>query len=254
MTKVIILSAGRGKRLLPLTANTPKCLLEIGDGVTVMEAQLTELSKSRHIEHVVVVLGYLAGQVEAKIESFKSQLHIDVVYNPFFDIADNLISLWCARSTMDSDFMIINGDNIFNQNLLNSIMTDQREGFLVAVNTKDKYDEDDMKVIISDNNIMQIGKGLPLENADGEAGGFHKVSGRKYVDVFRKAINKAVRSPEARSQYYLKVFSELIEDGVSVQHVGVNRNDWAEIDFHPDLHAIRANYIESGHRLFSEEP
>ena len=64
--KIIILAAGKGERLMPLTKNTPKPLLDMGNGATLLEEQIAGLQESGVVEEIALVIGYLAEQVEAK--------------------------------------------------------------------------------------------------------------------------------------------------------------------------------------------
>ena len=73
--KIIILAAGKGERLYPLTKNTPKPLIDLGDGETLLEKQLRSLSESRVVDEVIIVIGYLYEQVESKLKNFKTVLY-----------------------------------------------------------------------------------------------------------------------------------------------------------------------------------
>ena len=66
--RIIILAAGKGTRAMPLTRNTPKSLLDIGNGVTLLEKQLEDIQKSKVIDEIVLIIGHLAEQIEAKIK------------------------------------------------------------------------------------------------------------------------------------------------------------------------------------------
>ena len=63
----LILSAGKGERLYPLTKNTPKALLDLGNGETLIENQLTAIESCSAFERVFVVGGYRVEQIEAKL-------------------------------------------------------------------------------------------------------------------------------------------------------------------------------------------
>ena len=65
--KMIILAAGRGERLMPLTQNTPKPLIDMGNGNTLLEEQMISINESGAIDEIVLVIGYLGEQIEAKI-------------------------------------------------------------------------------------------------------------------------------------------------------------------------------------------
>src|SRR5262245_50784970 len=101
--KAVILSAGQGSRLLPLTADRPKCLLPLGTS-TLLEWQIETLSRCG-VDDVVVVVGFRAPLVEAALAKLaRPGLSIRTVFNPFFNVADNLGSCWMARHEMTGDF------------------------------------------------------------------------------------------------------------------------------------------------------
>ena len=121
MTKAIILSAGQGRRLLPLTENKPKCLLAIA-GRAILQWQLDALLEAG-IEEISVITGFRSDLVEQLLRSeYPDITGIEVIYNPFFNVSDNLASCWLARSSMDSDFLLINGDTIFEHSVLNCVL------------------------------------------------------------------------------------------------------------------------------------
>lgn len=94
--KAIILSAGQGRRLLPLTENTPKCLLPVS-GKPVIAWQIDTLL-ANGIQEIVIVAGFQIGKVEALIaERYQAYPAIRVVFNPFYEVADNLASCWIVQ-------------------------------------------------------------------------------------------------------------------------------------------------------------
>ena len=122
--KAIILAAGKGERLWPLTRNMPKSLLEIGNGITMLENQILCLSESG-IKEVFIVVGYRAEQIEAKIKHLiEFNCEIKTIYNPFFDISNNLHSLWFAKEVMFEDFIIINGDDVLIPKVIKGLFFD----------------------------------------------------------------------------------------------------------------------------------
>ena len=102
--KAVILSAGQGKRLLPLTADFPKCILPIM-GQTLIEWQIDELAKCG-VEQVTVVLGYRADKVQRILRSRYGEHRVQTVYNPAYAISDNLVSCWTAHDAMNEDFIL----------------------------------------------------------------------------------------------------------------------------------------------------
>ena len=115
--KAIILSAGQGRRLLPLTKNAPKCLLPIS-GKPIIEWEIDALV-ARGIVNITVVTGFESNAVEAVLQQrYANRAHINIIFNPFFEVADNLVSCWVARSAMNHDFLLLNGDIIFDPEVL----------------------------------------------------------------------------------------------------------------------------------------
>jgi len=162
--QAIILSAGRGSRLLPLTTNLPKCLLPIGL-TTVLGMQLDTLHAAG-IENVTVVTGFNAEMVEAELESRQKGPSVSTLFNPFYQVADNLASCWMVREEMKSDFLLINGDTLFSPNVLKAVLEAPKSDIAVTIDQKDHYDGDDMKVTLDRTRLTAIGKTLSAVSAE----------------------------------------------------------------------------------------
>ena len=238
--RVIILAAGKGERLMPLTNNTPKSLLELANGTSVLESQLLSIHEAG-IREVAIVTGYLTEQIEAKINKYSGEYGIEfqIIFNPFYDVSNNLISLWQAKHYMNEDFIIINGDDIFKDSVIKGLVNqDTSQQLCMVIDRKNSYDQDDMKLIIEKDNILKIGKELPEKEVNGESIGMIRVlgDGKRWVV---NTMEKMVREKENLHVFYLKMFQELINQGTSIGYYEVEAEAWAEIDFHPDLEDIR---------------
>ena len=97
--KAIILSAGQGKRLLPLTERAPKCMLPVR-GRPLIGRQIDALLRCG-VDDITVVVGFGAESVEAGLAERYGPRRIRTLYNPFFAITDNLVSCWVARAEME---------------------------------------------------------------------------------------------------------------------------------------------------------
>ena len=236
--KAIFLSAGKGTRMMPLTRNTPKPLLDIGSGVTIIESQLDSIVECGGIDKAVFVIGYRAEQIEAKLNNF-DKLPIDFVYNPFYETSNNLISLWFALSEMNDDFVVINGDNLFKPNMLESLLHEEKDRSIVMViDRKDEYDQEDMKVITRKDKVIRVSKRIPIEEANGESVGMIRFmdNGRK---ILVNTLNNMVREEASKQIFYLAAIQRIIDQGFLVYCTECDERDWAEVDFHPDLQFIR---------------
>lgn len=236
--KILILAAGTGSRLGPLTRNTPKSLLDLGHGLTLLETQL-EAIKPSGIREIVLVTGYRSAQIEAKIEYYDG-FNFQIVYNPFYDVSNNLVSAWMAMPYIDSEFIIVNGDDVFRPEVVSRLLTADGEVTMV-VSHKDAYDEDDMKVHIDGGSIRKVSKELTADQANGESIGMIKFS-KAGRDWFFAELARAVRTKEALDWYYLRALQNMMDAGLPVGHSPCAPSEWAEIDFHPDLVTLKERF------------
>ncbi len=237
---LIILAAGTGSRLYPLTKNTPKSLLDLGDGVSLLEKQIEAAIKSGVIDKIYIVTGYKSGQIEEKIKEYNTDIEIETIFNPFFSVSNNLASVWCANSVLlQKDFIITNGDNLYRKNVLPEFSSID-EGIHLTISYKDEYDDDDMKVILDENkSVIHVSKEVPLPDVMAESVGLVGVFGERYRNAFVKKVVKMLHSEEKLQFFWLRTFNELISDGLKVETIQIDSDDWAEVDFHPDIMTIR---------------
>jgi choline kinase len=229
--KAIILSAGQGRRLLPLTERLPKCMLPVY-GRPLIAWQLDALLQCG-IQEIAVVVGYGADAVEGGLAEFGRPQQIRALYNPFFATTDNLVSCWVARSEMQGEFLILNGDTLFETAALERLLAAPERPVTLAVSCKDRYDEDDMKVIREGDRLLRVGKKLPLDRVNAESIGMMTFRGEG-PRLFREAIDRAMRTPDALKQWYLSLIDTLAGSGV-VYTQQISAQGWAEVDSVADL-------------------
>ncbi|MEM7498466.1 MAG: phosphocholine cytidylyltransferase family protein [Pseudomonadota bacterium] len=229
-TNAVILSAGRGKRLSPLTDTRPKCLVEIG-GRSILEWQLRAIA-ANGIDRVAIVTGFETAQVERAVERMGVHFAPEIVFNPFHSVADNIGSCWEARNHIGADTVLMNGDTLFDTGVLARLLTHASAPVTVTADAKPHYDADDMKIRAAGDRLTAIGK--TLEGAvDGESIGMLRFMGDG-GELFRAAMRAALERPEALKRWYLSIIDALAQDG----HVGVVRlqgERWCEVDFPTDL-------------------
>jgi len=239
--KIIILAAGRGTRLMPLTRNTPKPLIDLGNGKTLLEEQLESIQKSKVIDEIVLVIGYLAGQIESKIRFWKQNgLKITTVYNPFYDTSNNLISLWFAKHQMNEDFIITNGDNLFEYDVFRDLVNNYRDCICLTICKRRKYGDGDMKVTLDDkNNAIKVSKLIEKDKIHAESVGLVLVSGEKYRKLFKENLEELARDKEYINKYWLEVFNLMYNKGIPINTFEMNSDKWREVDFHVDLEDLK---------------
>lgn len=214
-----------------MTAEIPKCLLDI-EGRTVVEWQIDHLLENG-INHITVVVGYGAVQVEELLDRRYGPKQIRTLYNPFFDVADNLATVWMAREEMSGDFLLINGDTLFEPAIVKRLLDSPPRPITLARDHKSRYDSDDMKVCLDGNRLLKIGKDLETDSVDGESIGmllFREQGG----ELFRHAVAQTMYKPVALQQWYLSVIDQLASGG-QVWSQSINGLQWGELDYPVDL-------------------
>jgi choline kinase len=229
--KAIILSAGQGTRLLPLTAEIPKCALTF-HGKTVLEWQIDELLKSG-VTEIVVVTGFATDKVEQLLASRYHSEPVRIVFNPFYKVSDNLATCWIVRNEMTADFILLNGDTLFDTSVLKCLLGSQPQPITVTIDKKSAYDDDDMKVMLDGDRLTRIGKDIPLDMVDAESIGMLFFRGTGPA-LFQKTVEQVLRTPEGLKRWYLSVINELAQT-TPVWTCCIEGKPWAELDFPADL-------------------
>jgi len=229
--KAIILSAGQGRRLLPLTEVTPKCCLRPG-GLSILEWQIRELSAAG-VDDVVVVAGFGHEKVEEIVKRVKG-IRARTLYNPFYAQSDNLGTCWIARGEMDGPFVLINGDTLFETDVMQRLFKDvTRYPITLATDQKISYDDDDMKIWAEGSRLCRVGKRLDLSHVNGESIGmmYFNADG---AEVFVKKVEELMRQGDGLTRWYLSAIDELAQAGV-VGISSIHGLSWCEVDDPVDL-------------------
>lgn len=229
--KAVILSAGQGSRLLPLTEGRPKCLLQLGDK-TLIEWQIWALTQGG-VDDIAVVVGYHAQDVVALLKKLESpKLKIRTIYNPFYKLADNLASCWMARHEMKGDFVILNGDTVIEPKIFQKLMASPAAPITVTIDKKESYDSDDMKVHLKGTRLLEIGKTLAPERTNGESIGMLLFRGEG-PKLFTDTLENLMYTPEGVKWWYLRAIGQIAEHH-QVETCNIEGSLWGEVDFPAD--------------------
>ena len=229
--KAIILSAGQGRRLLPLTEVTPKCCLRPGD-MSILEWQIREASAAG-VDEVVVVTGFGHEKVEEIVDRIKC-IHVRTLYNPFYAQSDNLGTCWVARAEMDGPFILVNGDTLFESAVMQHLFKDVTSyPITLATDQKISYDDDDMKIWAEGIRLSRVGKRLDMSRVNGESIGmmYFNVAG---AGIFVKKVEELMRQGDGLRRWYLSAIDELAQLGV-VGISSIHGLSWCEVDDPVDL-------------------
>jgi choline kinase len=233
--KAIILSAGQGSRLGHMVDDRPKCLIDF-NGRSLLDRQLDTLEASG-VHETVVVTGFHDELVERAIAARAGGPRVRTVFNPFYKVADNTGSLFMAREELTGDCLVWNGDTLVSRELMRRVVANDRAGICVTIDRKDSYDDDDMKVIAAaDGRLRAIGKRI-AQGVNAESIGLLAFRSGG-AEQFRDAIERAMRTTEGTTIWYLRVVHRLAQND-EVWTLDINGEEWGEVDFPADVEAAR---------------
>jgi choline kinase len=237
----VVLAAGPGRRLHPLTAELPKTLLPLNDGRTILDLALANI-RSVGLEDVVIVTGFASEQVEGRVPDLERRhdVRLELLYNDRAEEWNNAYSLWLARDAFREGALLLNGDTVHPPVVEESLLAADGAGLLLAVDQLKSLGQEEMKVLVSgDGRLRRISKHVDPELADGEYVGVAAIHTSCAVALADSLETTWRRDP---SLYYEDGFQELADRGGEVHVLPIGAVDWVEVDDHADL--ARAREIE----------
>jgi choline kinase len=134
---------------------------------------------------------------------------------------------------MRSDFVLLNGDTLFEAAVMQLLLDTPDRPVTVAISHKSEYDADDMKVELDGCRLVKIGKELLPDQVDGESIGMILFRGRG-PRLFRTALETALQSSASQRKWYLSVIDEIARS-IPVWTCSIKGLQWCEVDYYADL-------------------
>lgn len=227
--KIIILAAGKSPRMLPLTKDTPKCMLEVGEK-SILETQLNNL-KSAGIsgDEIIIITGYLP----EKIEPFCKSLGVKTLFNPFYEVSGMSLTLWVAKEELKEGFILIYSDVLFDSGIIEELLQTEEEICLAI--EKDGVREEAEKVVEEEGTIKNISK-TRIEGENGEFIGIAKFSSKGAKRLI-KELDLTARTNLKAS--LIEVIDNMIKKEEIVTALDVKDAQFIDIDFPEDLEKAR---------------
>ncbi|MBW1839154.1 MAG: phosphocholine cytidylyltransferase family protein [Deltaproteobacteria bacterium] len=219
----IILAAGASRRMVSLTKNIPKCLLKIGDK-SIIEHQIASLYHYG-LDEIIMVTGFC----EDKIKSACGD-KIRYITNPRFAETNSIYSLWLAKEETKEGFIVINSDVLFHPLVLGKLLESPYPDAL-TVSEQEEMGDEEMKVKVNSDRVIDISKAISPQQADGENVGMVKFSS-KGAEILFKKIDELI-SKDMVNKWAPFAFQQI----ASYHHlyaVDIGDLPWIEIDFVED--------------------
>ena len=224
----IILAAGTGTRLRPLTENIPKALLKIND-ITLLE-RFVKMFVDEDIDKFIFVVGHFQEKVKefSKTLSKKYGVEIENILNKNYDTTNTSCSTYLASKNIKDDFILVNGDNILDAKIIKDIVNSNNSS--MVIDNYKELDEESFKIKIKNNVIEDIGKELSIDESSGEFIGVSKVI-KEDLDEFNKILHDLIKDDP--QNYYDLAFEDLSKKS-RLEFILTNGLKWTEIDDHDD--------------------
>ena len=232
----IILLAGLGTRLKPLTDASHKALLTIGDK-TILQRQIEAL-QSFGIQKFHLALGYRADDIQNYVRNHFPDLNVAYYENPVYAQTNTAYSLWLVIQKMPRGFLLLDGDVLFTKSLLQIFKTHADQNALLCETDPSKLDPEAVKFCTNaQNQITQIGKAIALSDAKGESIGIGQFQAdwNRTLNAF---LNTQLQNTAHHNWYYEDAFQRIFEGQQAPAPffvLSTGEQAWVEVDDHADL-------------------
>ncbi len=255
--KVIILAAGQGTRLRPLTDDKPKCMVEV-KGRSILERHLDTIHACGIRDtDITIVAGYRGDVLQSRFAGTE----IRIIVNEEYGTTNMVCSLMCARELMESqdDILISYGDIIYNEKVLKKILaSDEAASVIVDDGWYAYWSErcgnplDDAETLLFDRDdyLTEIGqKTTELARVQSQyiglmrfqREGLHAMLGlaKEAEERTAKGIALWRTARTYRKMYMTDLLQGLIDEGNKLKAVHIHRG-WFEIDDVGDLRVVES--------------
>lgn len=234
--KALILNSGLGHRMGVLTSEHPKCMTEISTTDTILSRQL-KLIADAGIKEVVMTTGYFDEVLINYCNSLELPLTYTFVNNPLYKETNYIYSIYCAREYLDDDILLMHGDLVFENSVLEDMLGQERSCMKVSSTTP--LPDKDFKAVIYDGKVSKVGIEF-FENAN-EAQALYKIN-RDDWKVWLSEIISFCES-DNRKCYAENAFNQ-VSDKCNIYAFDAKERLCSEIDTPEDLEVVKARLAE----------
>lgn len=228
MNTYIILAAGKGQNLQPLTLKYPKTSFRLDEKTTVLQRMVRSIRRYDKNAEIVVVVGYLSDAIRQELADDNCKF----VENPFFEVTNSISSVWFARQYLERENVsIVHGDAVFSEEIVENYLCKETDHPYVLVDSS-KAEVGSYNAVIRDSQVLVMSKKLETFSA-------------KYCCMTKlDAVSSRLLKGEIDSMIHNNMYDQFFEDSL-VQLImfhdfqlfaeDIAGKQWAEVDTVDDL-------------------
>lgn len=236
----VILAAGIGSQIGPLTEKGAKCLQSVG-GSVILERMIRNCL-SCGMSQFVLVLGHRADEIKQFVDKTFRGIRVTYVNNDRYRDTNTGYSLMLASSAVGTaEFVKFDADVVFDTKILRELV-DSAAADVVCIDRNIVLGDEKVKVVAdNDMRVLQIGKSVDPEAALGEPIGIEKISPSTGKLLFAELKKMTENHGHARD-YYEAAYARLVDKGIPFHALDITGMKWTEIDTAEDFAAANAMF------------
>ncbi len=235
----VVLAAGGGMRLRPLTDDLPKTLLPVDGDRSILELALRNL-RAVGISEVVIVTGHAADAIERRVPELEKTYDVSLrtLFNDHYHDWNNAYSLWLARNELADGGLLVNGDTVHPAAVERRLLEARGAApIMLALDDHKSLAEEEMKVLLDgDDKLLRINKALDPGAVHGEYIGVTLIES---AAVPRLAQALQATYERDTTLYYEDGYQQYADWGETIRTAAIGVVDWVEVDNHDDLNRAR---------------
>lgn len=231
--QAIILAAGRGERLQPLTNTMPKCMVKVKNKPLIFNT-LDNLSQTGKIDEVIIICGYMADMIQKCIGEFYRGMRISYIINDRYETTNNVYSLYLVSDKINTDCILLECDLFYQRDVIDAVI-DGTADCNILVSPYNKRTMDGTIVFVENGNARGL---LIKAHQDMDKDYSHAY---KTVNIYRfkqaffngklmPALDTYIKTGNVNSYYELVIGSLIYYRNDNIQINMIDEDRWYEID------------------------
>lgn len=248
--KALILNSGLGTRMGVLTSEHPKCMTEISNSETILSRQLRMLSEVG-VTEVVMTTGAFDSVLVNYCEGLNLPLHITFIKNEQYKDTNYIYSIYCARDYLDDDIILMHGDLVFENEVIDKLM--EFDGSCMTVSSTLELPQKDFKAVVcADRTSNSAGKslyvitkiGIEFFNDAMAAQPLYKILRNDWKVWLDRIVEYCESGDDTKRKCYAENAFNEVNDNCTIYALDVQNLLCSEIDNPEDLAVVSAKLKE----------